>query len=757
MSDGWRKFFTVILGIVFVLTFITFVLGVVVQRDLLSPDLYIEAFTENSAYERVYTEVFADPLVQEQFKQATGIQFDLLTEELYAQIVGILYIIVPPAELQAGAENFLGNLTGYLKGDFPELEENLNLGAALTPEVLADRVVTAGTAVASGAVDLATPIVETKTEALIEEDLVAYLNEFNEGRLIPIPPRLLRTTVSGITTAGAEQLTTLMLGPAAATASDDTKLQMEAALAADDLPTAISLAINERLTLLVASRIAAAEPQLAQTEALIGISGAAQAIGQTRDDVVAGLNTARGYVTMLRTILIVLAVILLVTILLIIWLNSDDLRGALRAAGWTLVAASGLVLLLWLIGGFVVRSALQTQLAATAVGPASLDVLFEDVFGSLVRGVWDSVWTTSLWFFLLGLLLLAFGYFSELAGFLERLLAPVWEYKWWVLGGLVGVFVLLPLLYRAVTADARAAQAPCNGYAELCDRPINEVAFASSHNAMSITEYGWLWPMHDGTITEQLDYGVRALLIDTHYMDTPESQAAGLARLPERLQSVAQKAIDSFRPPAEEGVWLCHEFCALGNSPFAGAAEEVRIFMEKNPREVLFIVIQDEVAPADIENVVTEAGLLPYIYTHPEGQPWPTMREMIDSGQRLIIMAENEGPPPQWYDNVWNVTEETPYTFVFPEQFSCEPNRGGTGQPFFLLNHWIQRGSPNRVDAAIVNDYDFLLARAQQCAAERGQIPNFVAVNFYSQGDLLEVVNTLNGVGGYVPAGQVAD
>ena len=107
---------------------------------------------------------------------------------------------------------------------------------------------------------------------------------------------------------------------------------------------------------------------------------------------------------------------------------------------------------------------------------------------------------------------------------------------------------------------------------------------------------------------------------------------------------------------------------------------------------------------------------------------------MIDSGQRLIIMAENEGPPPAWYDNVWNVTEETPYTFVFPEQFSCEPNRGGTGQPFFLLNHWIQRGSPNRVDAAIVNDYDFLLARAQQCAAERGKIPNFVAVNFYSQG-----------------------
>ena len=307
---------------------------------------------------------------------------------------------------------------------------------------------------------------------------------------------------------------------------------------------------------------------------------------------------------------------MLIAILLIIWLNSDDLRSALRAAGWTLVAASGLVLLLWLIGGFFLRSTLQAQLAATAVGPASLDAIIDDVVGSLVRGVWDSVWTTALWFFLIGLVLLAFGYISQLMSFLERLLAPVWEYKWWVLGGVLGVFVLLPLLWRMATADARAANLPCNGFVELCDRPINEVAFASSHNAMSITEYGWLWPMHDGTISEQLEYGVRALLVDTHFMETPEGQAEGLARLPERLRPVAQKAIDEFRAPSQEGVWLCHEFCALGYSPFAGAMEEVRVFLEQNPREVLFVVIQDEVPAADIEQVVTEAGLLPYVYTH---------------------------------------------------------------------------------------------------------------------------------------------
>ena len=74
---------------------------------------------------------------------------------------------------------------------------------------------------------------------------------------------------------------------------------------------------------------------------------------------------------------------------------------------------------------------------------------------------------------------------------------------------------------------------------------------------------------------------------------------------------------------------------------------------------------------------------------------------------------------------------ETPYTFVNYDDFRCDVNRGGDDKPFFLLNHWIQRGSPNRVDASIVNAYDFLLARAQQCAEERGKMPNFIAVNFY--------------------------
>jgi hypothetical protein len=65
----------------------------------------------------------------------------------------------------------------------------------------------------------------------------------------------------------------------------------------------------------------------------------------------------------------------------------------------------------------------------------------------------------------------------------------------------------------------------------------------------------------------------------------------------------------------------------------------------------------------------------------------------------------------------------------------------------FQINHWIDTTpTPKPSNAAIVNAYRFLLARAQKCAAERRHIPNLIAVDFYQTGDLMAVVNKLNGV-----------
>src|SRR5262249_55835508 len=55
----------------------------------------------------------------------------------------------------------------------------------------------------------------------------------------------------------------------------------------------------------------------------------------------------------------------------------------------------------------------------------------------------------------------------------------------------------------------------CNGSALLCDRPLDQVAFATTHNSMGGgDDPSWMFPNQSAGIRKQLEDGVRGLLID---------------------------------------------------------------------------------------------------------------------------------------------------------------------------------------------------------------------------------------------------
>jgi hypothetical protein len=152
---------------------------------------------------------------------------------------------------------------------------------------------------------------------------------------------------------------------------------------------------------------------------------------------------------------------------------------------------------------------------------------------------------------------------------------------------------------------------------------------------------------------------------------------------------------------------------------------------------------------------VRDAGLERYAFGGLADARWPTLREMIDADHRLVLLAENRAGAAPWYRLAYErLMEETPYTFgrtsllTSPASLpaSCEPNRGPESAPLFLLNHWISTDPiPLSRDAKTVNAYDPLLRRARECRRIRAHLPNLLAVNFYKQGDLFRVVETLNG------------
>jgi hypothetical protein len=288
----------------------------------------------------------------------------------------------------------------------------------------------------------------------------------------------------------------------------------------------------------------------------------------------------------------------------------------------------------------------------------------------------------------------------------------------------------------------------CNGHVELCDRRYDQVVYAATHNSMSSPDVVFVWPEHDGDIRAQLDAGVRALLIDTHYW-TPLVYPGQLeAADPYLPANVAEQAFSAARPLREgrDGAFLCHNECALGAVPLDDSLATIRGFLDDNPDDVVTLIIQDAITPEETAAAFTRAGLDPYLHTHRSGTAWATLGELVDRGERLVVFAEDSGPPPSWYMPAFELMQETPYRFEQPEDFSCIANRGPADASLFLLNHWVQRISPDRVDAVVVNRHDAIVDRARLCQDERGRLPNYVAVNFYGIGDLTAAVDTLNDV-----------
>jgi hypothetical protein len=307
----------------------------------------------------------------------------------------------------------------------------------------------------------------------------------------------------------------------------------------------------------------------------------------------------------------------------------------------------------------------------------------------------------------------------------------------------------------------------CNGHAELCARPFDEVSFVATHNSMAAAGLaGWYLAEQGWDVIPQLDNGVRALLVDVWYgRDAGGGRVRTSARSyaealqvatetvgPEVVQS-ALRVIDAVAPGEPQGpeaLFLCHGLCETGATSFDDSLRDIRSWLNTNPDEVMTIFVEDHVDAADVGKAVEAAGLADYVYTPVKGQPFPTLGDMIRSGKRLVVMLEEgDGRPVgyPWLVSGFEFVQETPYTFPTVESFSCAENRGEVDAPLLQVNHWLSGFTSLVTDAQQVNTADVLGARVEQCKQERGLRPTFVAVNYADIGDVMAVVDRLNGVG----------
>src|SRR5262249_31864540 len=143
-----------------------------------------------------------------------------------------------------------------------------------------------------------------------------------------------------------------------------------------------------------------------------------------------------------------------------------------------------------------------------------------------------------------------------------------------VVGGMAFVRAVRPPTYARIDPDPN----DCNGSPILCDKRLDQVAFAATHNSMSAETDSFTGAHQRGGLLSQLTGGVRAFLIDFHYggiIDTPTFVHTDLpaeAKLLDRYDDISPSAKVAFEgglkglglTPPTHSVYLCHDLCEAG-------------------------------------------------------------------------------------------------------------------------------------------------------------------------------------------------
>ena len=278
---------------------------------------------------------------------------------------------------------------------------------------------------------------------------------------------------------------------------------------------------------------------------------------------------------------------------------------------------------------------------------------------------------------------------------------------------LISLVISLASLFGAASCHAAAPDDTAASLDQpLLDRRYDQVAYLMTHNAMSNRSEGWLFPNQSHGLTQQLNAGVRGLMLDVH---TVNSQP-----------------------------YLVHNKPWLGKRPLVEGLREIARFMESNPQSVLTIIFESYVPAKSVQQAFRDAKLLDSLHQQKRPAPWPTLRQMIRSGKRLVVFTDRGGGEWPGYHGVWTFCQETHFSVRKVADFSYRRNRGQASNGLMILNHFLTNPIATTRLAQQANRSDVLLPRMRSCLAETERYPNFIVVDFYEIGDTHKTVQQFN-------------
>jgi hypothetical protein len=275
----------------------------------------------------------------------------------------------------------------------------------------------------------------------------------------------------------------------------------------------------------------------------------------------------------------------------------------------------------------------------------------------------------------------------------------------------------------------------CNGSTDNCVLTVNQMMFTMVHNAMAAEENGFFAGYNQyRSLESALVAGHRGINLDV-------CECNGILQ-------------------------FCHNVCDLGERYPNEVFTNVLDFLEEYPSEVVVLLFEaSSQGTVNWNTLYSEMeavdGFADKMYSHTVGEEWPTMKQLVRNDKRIIVFffnggyCENESCPAPFH-RWFSYAAETQYASssisdLSNVEYSCKVTRGPgsseeertTNADFFVVNNFVTPPDP---DAAVeTNSKEFLAERLSDCANYANRRPNFVYVDFWSQGVAAELVQYANG------------
>lgn len=298
-------------------------------------------------------------------------------------------------------------------------------------------------------------------------------------------------------------------------------------------------------------------------------------------------------------------------------------------------------------------------------------------------------------------------------------------------------------LANGLPQDGGSSSKACNNSPSLCDRPYNNVTFLGGHNSAFI---------RDETTGNSLS--------GNQYFNATKALDAGLRLLQAQVHQ------------GNESLTLCHSSCSLLDAgPLEDWLADISYWMSNNPNEVVTILLVNsaDASADDYGAAFKAAGATEYSYAPSSfgaTSDWPTLQTMIDNNERLVsfvtAITHSETVPfildefSHVFETHYEVTELNGFNCTLDRPLNQDTAENALSNNFLgLVNHFKYQslgGSwmlPDVDSIETVNDpgtstVGNIGRHLESCSSEWGTRPNFVLVDFFSEGDPLKAVDLLN-------------